>query len=164
MHDFKAKLSILVVVTVLALAGDAAAQSGSETYDVAFESVTSNCDADAALSLTRGRLVLERDSKQVKLRLAGLPVSLPELRGSQRRGGKLKAKATGTGSGGRRQRLTASGRVEDGTIQLLFIAELHGSDGKSVCSQTWDVTGKRAATTPRSALRSPFAAGSYSTR
>lgn len=163
MRTFKTQLSAVAVAAVLAVAGTAAAQSESESYDVTFESVTSNCDADAALALAKGRLVLERDSKQVTLRLAGLPVSLPALRGSQRRGGKLKAEATGTDARGRSQRLTASGRVEGGTIQLLFIAELRGADGKSVCSQTWDVTGKRAASR-QSVFQMPLADSRYSAR
>lgn len=140
--------SLAAVLAGLVLAAaPAAAQNAPQRYDVVFESVTSNCAADRELALTRGRVVIEQGAQQVKLRfesLAGAAASLPELTGSQRRGGKIKADATAADTQGRRQRLTVSGRMDDKGIQLLFIAELADDKGASQCSQSWNVTGKQA--------------------
>lgn len=140
--------ALLAGLVLVLGAGAASAQSATERYDVTFEGVTSNCAKDRELSLSKGRLAIERGTQQVKLRfegLAGAAATLPELVGSQRRDGeKIKAKATGTDAQGRRQRLTVSGRVDESGIQLLFIAELSDASGGSQCSQSWNVTGKRA--------------------
>lgn len=131
------------LLVLLAGAGTAAAQSAGERYDVTFEGVTSNCTKDRVLALAKGSLVISSTDKEIKLRLERTAVTLPELVGSQRRGGKIKADATATDAQGRRQRIMASGRVEDGALQLLFIAELYDDKGSSLCSQSWNVTGKR---------------------
>jgi hypothetical protein len=139
-------LAALLAGLVLA-AAPAAAQNTTQRYDVMFEGVTSNCAADRELALTKGRVVIEQGAQQVKLRfegLAGATASLPELTGSQRRGGKIKADATAADAQGRRQRLTVSGRMDDKGIQLLFIAELADDKGNSQCSQSWNVAGKQA--------------------
>jgi hypothetical protein len=139
--------SLLAGVVLVGGAGDAVAQNATERYDVTFESVTSNCAKDRELALSKGRVAIDQ-GQQVKLRFEGLTgaaASLPEMVGSQRRGGKIKADATATDAQGRRQRLTVSGRVDGkGSIQLLFIAELADDKGNSQCSQTWNVTGKQA--------------------
>jgi hypothetical protein len=140
-------LAALLAGLVLAAAGPAEAQSAPQRYDVTFESVTSNCAKDRELALSKGRVVIEQGAQQVKLRfeaLAGATASLPELAGSQRRGGKIKADATAADAQGRRQRLTVSGRMDDKGIQLLFIAELADDKGNSQCSQSWNVAGKQA--------------------
>ncbi len=131
------------LLVLLAGAGTAAAQSAGERYDVTFEGVTSNCTKDRVLALAKGTLVISSTDKEIKLRLERTAVTMPELIGSQRRGGKIKADATATDAQGRRQRIMASGRVEDGALQLLFIAELYDDKGGSLCSQSWNVTGKR---------------------
>lgn len=139
--------ALLAGVVLVAGAGTAAAQSAPQRYDVTFESVTSNCAKDRELALSKGRVALDQGAQQVKLRfegLAGAVGSLPEMVGSQRRGGKIKADATATDAQGRRQRLTASGRVDEKGIQLLFIAELADEKGVSQCSQSWNVAGKLA--------------------
>jgi hypothetical protein len=133
---------LAALLLLVAGAGSAAAQS-AERYDVTFEGVTSNCAKDRELALAKGSLVINSTDKEIKLRLERTAVTMPELVGSQRRGGKIKADATATDAQGRRQRITASGRVEDGAIQLLFIAELYDEKGGSLCSQSWNVTGKR---------------------
>ena len=144
---FAALASLLAGIVLVAGAGTAAAQTATERYDVTFESVTSNCAKDRELALSSGRVAIEQGAQQVKLRFEGLTGaarSLPELVGSQRRGRKIKADATTTDARGRRQRLTASGRMDEKGIQLLFIAELTDDKGKSQCSQSWNVVGKRA--------------------
>lgn len=140
---------LLAGLALLAGAGDARAQNTTERYDVTFESVTSNCAKDRELALSKGRVAIDQGAQQVKLRfesLADSVVALPELTGSQRRGGKIKADATATDAQGRRQRLTVSGRVDEKTrsIQLLFITELADDKGNSQCSQSWNVAGKQA--------------------
>jgi hypothetical protein len=139
--------SLLAGIVLVAGAGSAAAQNATERYDVTFEGVTSNCAKDRELALSKGRVVIDQGQEQVKLRfegLAGAAGSLPEMVGSQRRGGKIKADATATDAQGRRQRLTVSGRVDEKGIQLLFIAELADDKGSSQCSQSFNVTGKLA--------------------
>lgn len=139
--------SLLAGLVLVAGAGTAAAQSATERYDVTFESVTSNCAKDRELALSKGRVAIDHGQEQVKLRFEGLPgaaATLPEMVGSQRRGGKIKADATATDAQGRRQRLTVSGRVDENGIQLLFIAELADDKGSSPCSQSWNVAGKLA--------------------
>lgn len=146
MGDMRTPLIGTFLATLLVFvagAGTAVAQSAGERYDVTFESVTSNCTKDRELALAKGSLVVRSTDKEIKLRLERAAVLVPELVGSQRRGGKIKADATATDAKGRRQRITASGRVEDGAIQLLFIAELYDDKGNSLCSQSWNVTGKR---------------------
>ncbi len=141
--------ALLAGIVLVAGAGAAAAQSTTERYDVTFESVTSNCAKDRELALSKGRVAIEQGQEQVKLRFegqAGAAATLPAMVGSQRRGGKIKADATATDAQGRRQRLTASGRVDekDKSIQLLFIAELADDKGSAQCSQSWNVAGTLA--------------------
>jgi hypothetical protein len=152
MHTTTAPFSILAPLTALvtglvlvAGAGSAAAQSASERFDVTFESVTSNCGKDRELVLSKGRIVIDQGAEQIKLRFEGLAgtSALPQMVGSQRRGGKIKADATATDAQGRRQRLTVSGRLDEKGLQLLLIAEL-ADGGGSQCSQSWNVIGKRA--------------------
>ncbi|ACY15053.1 hypothetical protein [Haliangium ochraceum] len=121
----------------------ARAQSESGVYEVSFEGVTSNCAQAEQFALSKGRATLQRaGEKGVTLELSGLPVSLPTLKGSQRRGGKLKAEAEGRDAKGQPLQLTASGRVEGGSLEFLLIVEHRGS---GQCSQSWNVTGRRAA-------------------
>ena len=119
------------------LTGTAAAQE--VTYTVTFEEVTSNCDQQTALSLGKSTLRITRQRENVQIHIPGAGV--PVLRGTQRKGGKLKGTAKEEAAGGIRKRFTASGRADDGRLQLLFIAELFRGE-TSVCSQTWNVTGR----------------------
>lgn len=119
------------------LAGPAAAQEGS--FHITFEQVTSNCDPkEAGIFQKKGSLQLTSTPGGVQLQITGLPV----MRGTQRDGNKLKAEAKDTDGKGLRRHFRASGRARKNEVRILVIAEFYRGD-TSVCTQSWNVIGKR---------------------
>lgn len=110
------------------------------SYDTKFEEVSNNCK-DTGLTLTQGRVKLTRvKGRSIQLSMA----SVPSMRGAVRKGGKFRAKAKKgkTALKGITGRFSAGGRVGDGAIQFVFIAEYFRA-GEPLCTQSWNATGKK---------------------
>jgi hypothetical protein len=107
-------------------------------YEVKFEQVANNC-TDIGMNLSRGTItVTERANRRVDLQI---PL-VPGLTGTTSGGGKFKAQAPRgrTGIQGVDGQFSAAGRVDDGLIQMVFIAEYYKGK-KPLCTQSWNVSG-----------------------
>jgi hypothetical protein len=107
------------------------------TYDVKYEEMANNC-TDAGMSLGKGVLGIE-------LRKGALVVDIeriPLMSGAPAKAGKLHAqsKLGKTSIEGLDGKFSIAGRVEEGMLQLLFVAE-YFVKGKPLCTQSWKVAG-----------------------
>ena len=109
-------------------------------YQTKFEEVSNNCK-NTGINMSKATVKLER----VKGRSIALTVPLvPFLRGAVRKGGKFRAKAKKgkTAIRGVDGRFSAGGRVGDGKIQFVFIAEYFRGK-QPLCTQSWNATGTK---------------------
>jgi hypothetical protein len=110
-------------------------------YEVKFERVANNC-TNVGMNLTRGKITLtDRGKRRLELRI---PL-VPPMRGTTSGDGKFKAQVPrgATGIQGVEGQFSAAGRVEDGLIQMVFVAEYY-TGKKPLCTQSWNVSGLRA--------------------
>jgi len=118
--------------------GGAGAGDISGTYDVKYDEVSNNC-TNVGQSFTRGTLKI--DEKK------GLVVNIdlvPIMQGSEPKAGKLKAtsKLGPSVIQGLDGKYSVAGRVDDGVLQLVFVAEYYVKS-KPLCTQSWNVSGLR---------------------
>lgn len=134
-------LSILLAGTTLASAQKDKGKGGdvAGTYDVRYEEVSSNC-TQTSIALARGTLDVEVKKKQLVVDIERFPIMV----GSPGRGGKIRAtsKLGRSSIEGVDGKFSVAGRVDEGLIQLVFVAEYYVK-GKPLCSQTWNVTGQK---------------------
>ncbi|HVV87530.1 MAG TPA: hypothetical protein VHE35_31030 [Kofleriaceae bacterium] len=110
-------------------------------YDVAFEQVTSNCDQ--GLTLAKASMAIEKKG-------AGVSVDLPKvatLTGKAPKAGRLKAASAvaRTSVAGLDGKFSIAGSIDDaGHVDAVFVGEFY-KDAKPICTQSWHVTGTRAA-------------------
>ena len=114
-------------------------------YDVKFEEIANNCN-QTGMNLRKGTITLALRSKKKKAQrfILSVPIA-PVMYGADPSKGKfrVKAKRAGTGIQGVKGQFSASGRVNDGIIQFVYIAE-YFTDGKPLCTQSWNVSGVKA--------------------
>jgi hypothetical protein len=110
------------------------------TYEVKYEEVSSNCST-TSISLTRGTLEITKAKKQIVVDIQRFPL----MHGTPGKSGKVKAtsKIAPSSIDGVDGKFSVAGRVDEGLIQLVFVAEYY-VDKKPLCSQTWNVTGQKA--------------------
>lgn len=114
-------------------------------YDVKFEEIANNCN-QTGMNLRKGTIALSLTSKKKRAQRFTLSVPIaPVMYGSDPSKGKfrVKAKRAGTGIQGVDGQFSASGRVNDGIIQFVYIAE-YFTHGKPLCTQSWNVSGVKA--------------------
>ena len=127
------------VLASVAWADDPASVAGS--YEVSYEEVSNNCD-DVGMNLARGVIKLEARAKD---RLVVNIERMPLMSGSVSKAGKFKAasKIDRTSIKGLDGKFSSAGRVDDGVLQMVFIAEYY-VDKKPLCTQSWNVSGLRS--------------------
>lgn len=133
--------AFLLAVLAPAVAWADAADSLVGRYEVTFEQVTSNCDA-SGLTLGKGALVVGKKAPGITVEIARLAT----LAGKAVKAGRLKAASplarTASGQDGK---FSIAGTVDEaGKLDAVFVAEFY-ADGKPRCTQSWSVTGARAA-------------------
>ncbi len=109
-------------------------------YEVKFEEVGNSC-GDRGFGLSRGRIKLKRTrGRRMSLTIPLIPL----LTGVVSRDGKFRARAKlgSTNTVGMQGRFAANGRVDDGVIQLVLIAE-YFTKKRPLCTQSWNVSGIR---------------------
>lgn len=108
-------------------------------YDVRYEEVSSNCDT-TSIALARGSLDITKKKSQLVVDIQRFPL----MYGAFGRGGKVRAtsKIAPSSIQGVDGKFSVAGRVDEGVIQLVFVAEYYVS-GKPLCSQTWNVSGAK---------------------
>jgi hypothetical protein len=139
---------LAAAVTLVALASVAGAQrkdaSGDTVvgvYDVRYEEVSTNC-TQTSITLTRGTLDISIKNKMVVVDIHRFPL----MSGSPQRGGKIRAKSKAkqpSSIEGVKGTFSVAGRVDEGLISLVFVAEYFAGD-KALCSQTWNVSGAKS--------------------
>lgn len=140
------RTSILVMVmaaAVLAGAGLASAQKKNEAapklgnYEAKFEEMANNC-RDTGMNITKGTVKFE--DKKGKL-LVTVPMT-SSMWGRIDKSGRFQVKADlgGTGIAGVQGKFRASGRIDDGVLQMVFIAEYYKGK-KPLCTKSWNVSG-----------------------
>jgi hypothetical protein len=130
----------LVVAVVLLAASPALAQKGDVTgiFEVKYDDVANNCVN--SVQLPKGTLKVEKKGKLIVVDIERFPV----MQGSNSKTGKIKAssKIGGSPIDGASVKGSVAGRVEDGLIQLMFVAEFY-VDKKPLCTQSWNISGMR---------------------
>jgi hypothetical protein len=146
------QIASLAAVLVMVTASVAAAQKkkGKDdgrsddilgTYDVRYEEVSSSCD-ETAIVMTRGTLEIGKRKAQLTVDISRFPL----MTGTPQRGGKVRAssKLAPSSIDGVDGKFSVAGRVDEGLISLVFIAEYYVGK-KPLCSQTWNVSGQKSA-------------------
>jgi hypothetical protein len=133
--------TILASVLLLAAATTARADENvSGSYDVKFEETASNC-TPPPVTMGRGKVVIEikKQSLTVNIEL------IPQLVGIPAKGGKIKAattKVVATTVQGLDGKYTVGGRVENGILGLVLVAEyINHETKKPYCTQSWNLSG-----------------------
>ncbi len=144
------RTTILIAFAAVLLAGSTAqaqtkkkgevADIGGD-YAVKFEEVANNCTT-AGMNLRKGTFTIKQTGRKIE---ASIPIA-SVMYGKVGKESKFRAKAKigGTGTQGVLGKFNVSGRVTDGVIQFVFIAEYYTGSVKSpkpLCTQSWNVSG-----------------------
>jgi hypothetical protein len=138
-------LGALAVTAGSARADNADAVAGR--YEVKYEQVTSNCE-NTGMAMQRGVFEIEKKKAQT---VAVDIDRIPLMQGSAAKGGRVKAtsKLGPTSIQGLDGRFSVAGTVNaDGVLQMVFVAEYY-LNKKPYCTQSWNVTGVKAAAAPK---------------
>jgi hypothetical protein len=130
----------LVPVAILAAATPAYADI-SGTYDVKFDDVSTNC--------TTQKLTYKPQPISVKIKGTQVTVDIdltPVMTGVTQKNNKVsaKSKAGNTMIGGMKGVFSVAGRITtDGALSFVMVGEYSTEQGKSLCTQSWNVSGPR---------------------
>ena len=135
----------VIASLLLSLAGIARADTISGNYDVKYEEVSTNC-GDHKLTYGNGKLKVEVKGKQLLVDID----RTPPMYGTPAANGKISAKSRigDTMLGGMKGIFSVAGHITpEGQLSLMMIGEF-SADGKPLCTQSWNVSGPKAGTTP----------------
>ena len=141
-HKNVARLVALVGLTATLLGATPAAfadETVEGVYEVRFEEVANNC-TNVGMALGRGQLTVEKKKNNLSVDIERIPVmnGVPGKNGKMRASSKLGA----TSIAGLDGKFSVAGTVTSGTLALVFVAEYYVKD-KSLCTQSWNVSGVR---------------------
>lgn len=134
-------LSVLAGVATALVASSARADVAG-TYEVKYEEVSTNC--------TTQRLTYPPGMLKVKVKGNSMIIDIdrtPEMVGVPQKSGKVSAKSKlgNTMIAGMDGVFSVAGRItEDGMLHFVMVGE-YSASGKSLCTQSWNVSGPRAA-------------------
>ncbi len=132
MSFLRTTITASVAALCLAATSPALAQEAG-SFQATFTKVVDNCDQ--GLSLSKASLTISKNERSITVRID----ELPALAGKAGKRGKLRAEAKGKGNG-MDVRYGLNGRVSDGQLQAVFVAEYF--KGKApVCTQSFRVVG-----------------------
>ena len=141
----RTSLGGLVVLFLLAASPAYADISG--TYDVKFEDVSTNCTTQK----------LTYKPQPISVKVSGNQVTVdvdvtPVMTGVPQKNGKVsaKSKAGNTMISGMKGVFSVAGRITaDGALAFVMVGEYSTEQGKSLCTQSWNVSGPRIDAKPR---------------
>lgn len=141
-HKNVARLVALVGLTAGLVATTPAAfadETVEGVYEVRFEEVANNC-TNVGMALGRGQVTVEKKKNNLSVDIERIPV----MNGVPGKNGKLRAssKLGATSISGLDGKFSVAGTVTSGTLALVFVAEYYVKD-KSLCTQSWNVSGVR---------------------
>lgn len=137
---------VAALLLVLAAAAPALADNKVDgTYEVKFEEMSTNCDPPR-FSYQRGTVKIDSAKSSLRVNIE----TIPQMAGVPGKSGKINAKTpkkSATTVQGLDGKYSASGRVDDsGVLQLVLVAEFSKTgETKTLCTQSWNVTGVRQA-------------------
>lgn len=138
------QLAVLAGVSSVLLAASGTARADvAGVYEVKYEEVSTNC--------TTTRLTYAPGNLTVKVRGSQLVVDIdrtPEMVGAVPKNGKISAKSKlgGTMIQGMKGVFSVAGRITpEGLLYLVMVGE-YSANGKALCTQSWNVSGPKAAT------------------
>jgi hypothetical protein len=146
---------LLTTLTLGLLASLATAAAAEDDvvggYDVKFEEVANNCTG-VGMNLTRGGLTIELRKGQLTVDIERIPV----MTGVPAKAGKLRAtsKLGPTSITGLDGKFSLAGRVQEGMLQLVFVAE-YFVGRQARCSQSWKIAGVKRDTVDKVAPAKP---------
>src|SRR5262245_12728122 len=130
-----------LAVALLAVPAGALAEDGDDIagkYDVKFDEVQNSCQ-NTGIVLRKSTIELYKGARK---RMDVTIPMVPIMKGVASKGGKFKAKAQKgrTAIQGLDGKFAVSGRVNDGVMQMVLIAEYFQGD-KALCTQSWNASG-----------------------
>ena len=138
---------VVASLVVAALAAPAAAQPAKVDgdYEVKFEEMSTNCDPPR-FAYTRGTVKIASAKQSLRVNIE----TIPQMAGVPGKSGKINAKTlkkSATTIQGLDGSYRVSGRVDDaGVLQLVLVAEFTKTgETKTMCTQSWNISGVRAA-------------------
>ena len=143
---------VAALLFVAALAAPAAADNKVDgSYEVKFEEMSTNCDPPR-FAYQRGVVKIETAKASLRVNIE----TIPQMAGVPGKSGKINAKTlkksatTVTGLDGTYR---VSGRVDEGgVLQLVLVAEFTKTgETKTMCTQSWNISGVRQATADKPA-------------
>jgi hypothetical protein len=144
MRTFRPVAALLFVAT---LAAPAFADSGKVdgSYEVKFEEMSTNCDPPR-FAYQRGTVKIDTGKSSMRVNID----TIPQMAGVPGKNGKINAKTpkkSATTVQGLDGTYKVSGRVDEtGLLQLVLVAEFSKTgDTKTLCTQSWNVSGVRQA-------------------
>jgi hypothetical protein len=143
---------VAALLLVGLLASPAIAQNKVDgSYDVKFEEMSTNCDP-VRFAYTRGVVKIDTFKGSLRVNIE----TIPQMAGVPGKSGKINAKTLKklpTTVQGLDGSYRVSGRVDDsGVLQLVLVAEFTKTgENKTLCTQSWNVSGVRAATADKPA-------------
>jgi hypothetical protein len=142
------------VLLVALMATPAVAQSVAGSYEVKFEEMSTNCDPPR-FAYTRGIVKIDVVRKSMRVNIE----TIPQMAGVPAKSGKINAKTlkkSATTVQGLDGTYRVSGRVDDtGVLQLVLVAEFtKAGENKTLCTQSWNLSGVRQATADKPAKKS----------
>jgi hypothetical protein len=136
----------LVAILIALSASSAVAEpTVAGEYDVKFEEMSTNCDPPR-FSYTRGKVRINTGKSSLTVNID----TIPQMAGVPQKSGKITArmpKKLATTVQGLDGKYSVSGRVDDsGVLQLVLVAEYtRTGEQKTLCTQSWNVSGLRQA-------------------
>ncbi|HEU0032389.1 MAG TPA: hypothetical protein VFQ53_17275 [Kofleriaceae bacterium] len=134
----------VLVAVVLSLAAAPAFADVVGVYNVKFEEVSTNCSAP--LTYPHGKLTITQKGNTVSVDIDRTPL----MTGVPQKNGKVSAKSKlgATMIEGMMGVFSVAGRVTpEGQLHLVMVGE-YSTNGKPLCTQSWNVTGPRSDTPP----------------
>jgi hypothetical protein len=138
------QLAVIGVLTATALVSTAQADPGG-VYDVKFDEVTTNCASP--LKYPHGKLTIVIKGNQITVDIDRTPL----MSGIPAKNGKISAKSRlgTTMVEGMSGVFSVAGKVTpEGQLSLVMVGE-YTSNGKPLCTQSWNITGPRADAQPK---------------
>jgi hypothetical protein len=138
-------LASVLAGVALVLASSPAHADVAGIYDVKYEEVSTNCTSP--LKYPHGKLA-------VKVKGTGVTVDIdrtPLMQGSVGKGGKVSAKSKlgHTSLDGMSGVFSVAGKISpEGILSFVMVGE-YSAGGKPLCSQSWNVSGTKAAPAPK---------------
>ncbi|MEO8704392.1 MAG: hypothetical protein ABI867_30335 [Kofleriaceae bacterium] len=137
-------VQLSVLVAFVLAASPARADGVIGTYDVKFDEVSTNCQSP--LRYPHGKLTIAVKGTRLTVDVDRTPLmnGVPAKNGAVN----AKSKQSSTMVEGMLGTFSVAGRVTpEGQLQLVMVGE-YSANGKSLCTQSWNVTGPRSSAVP----------------